>query len=358
MLFGWVRSARTTVLDKTKGVPVALDIHAHAIPEALIGELQREVPSAAPQLSRDGEGWTFVYPGGRRSGPVPPGMFDLGARLADMDRLGVAAQALSVPPTHFAYRLDPDAAAAALRLHNDALVATARESPDRFVVLGALPMQDPDLALSELARLCVLPEVVGIEIGTNIAGTSLDDPAIGPVWAALERSGLAVVLHPDDVAGADRMRSHFLHNLVGNPMDTTLAAGSLMFGGVLDRHPDLRVCLLHGGGFLPYQIGRFTHGWLVRPEPRQKTAVSPRDALRRFHFDSLTHDAAALKYLVELVGADRVCLGSDYPFDMADPDPVAGVQAALQEADVDAVLWNTPSALMRRRLPPAEPADA
>lgn len=327
---------------------MTLDIHAHAVPETLFDDLRREAPAAAPELTRDDEGWTFTYPGGRRSGPVPTGMFDLGARLADMDRLGVDRQALSVPPTHFAYRLEADRASAAIRLHNDALVATAREQPDRFVVLGALPLQEPSLALDELSRLCDLPEVVGVEIGTNIAGTGLDDPSFEPVWAALELAGLAVVLHPDDVAGADRMQKHFLHNLVGNPMDTTLAAGSLMFGGVLDRYPQLRFCLLHGGGFLPYQIGRFEHGWKVRPETRHSTAVSPRESLGRFYFDSLTHDAAALRYLVDLVGADHVCLGSDYPFDMANPDPVASVRTALPQPQVEQVLLDTPEALMCR----------
>jgi len=276
-------------------------------------------------------------------------MFHLGARLQDMDKSGVDVQALSVPPTHFGYRLEPSAAAAATRLHNDEMIAMARAHPDRFVVLGALPLQDTDRALEELARLVGIPEVAGVEIGTNVAGRNLDDPGLGPVWTALDAAGLAVVLHPDAIAGADRMQDHYLHNLVGNPTDSTLAAGSLMFGGVLGTNPALRIALLHGGGFLPYQIGRFEHGWRVPPEPRRQLEVNPRELLGRFWFDTLTHDPASLRFLLERVGPDRLCLGSDYPFDMADPDPVGSVRSALGEEPLPAVFEVTPRELLTRR---------
>ena len=328
---------------------MTVDIHAHTVPEGLIRSLTTEVPAVAPRLRQVDGHWFFDYPDGRRSGPVPPGMFDLGARLEDMDKCAVDVQALSVPPTHFGYRLDPAAAAAATRLHNDEMIAMARAHPDRFVVLGALPLQDADRAVEELARLVEVPEVAGVEIGTNVAGRNLDDPALGPVWSALDAAGLAVVLHPDAVAGADRMQEHYLHNFVGNPTDSTLAAGSLMFGGVLVRNPALRIALLHGGGFLPYQIGRFEHGWRVRPEPQRSLDVSPRELLGRFWFDTLTHDPASLRFLLERVGPDRLCLGSDYPFDMADPDPVGSVRGALGEEHLGAVFEETPRELLTRR---------
>lgn len=254
---------------------MTVDIHAHAVPNDLIRSLASEVPELAPQVEKTGDGWTFVYPDGRRSGPMPAGMFDLDERVADMDRAGVSVQALSVPPTHFAYRLDPAAAATAVGLHNDAMLAMSAARRDRFLVLAALPLQSPVEALAEIERMAAQPEVVGVEIGTNVRGRNLDDPDLEPVWASLAELGLAVVLHPDNVAGGDRMQDHYLHNFIGNPTDTTLAAGALMFGGVLSRYPGLRIALLHGGGFLPYQIGRLAHGWMVRPEPRRILDVSP-----------------------------------------------------------------------------------
>lgn len=333
---------------------MTIDIHAHSVPEAVIRALASEVPKAAPSLGGSGDEWYLDYPGGRRSGPIAVGMFDAGARLVDMDRRGIDVQALSVPPTHFYARLEPAAAATAVRLHNDAMIEDARMHPDRLVVLGALPMQSVDAALTELARMTAIPEVVGLELGTNVAGASLGDVRFEAVWAAIDASGFAVVLHPNEVAGGERMQDHYLHNIVGNPTDSTLAAGSLIFSGVLARNRALRITLLHGGGFLPYQLGRFDRGWAVRPEARELLDEAPSTFLDRFFFDTLTHDAGSLRFLHERVGSERLALGSDYPFDMADTDPVTSVRAALgyDPAALTAVLESTPRELLTRR-PPA-----
>jgi aminocarboxymuconate-semialdehyde decarboxylase len=330
---------------------MTIDIHAHTVPEGFIRELAGVVPAATPKVTKQGEEWWFDYPGGRRSGPVPPGMFDLGERLSDMDECGVDVQALSVPPTHFGYRLPPEAAADAARMHNDAMIGMAREHPTRFTVLGHLPMQSEEHTLIELERLVSIPEIVGVELSTNVAGVNLGNERHESVWNALNTAGLAVVLHPGDVAGADRMHDHYLHNFVGNPTDTTLAAGSLLFGGVLTRNEALRVALLHGGGFLPYQIGRFDHGWKVRPEARTHLDVLPSELLHRFWFDTLTHDELSLQFLLDRIGEDRLCLGSDYPFDMADPDPVGSLRSALVDRPdaVEKALTDNPRELLTRR---------
>ncbi|CAN5356999.1 amidohydrolase family protein [soil metagenome] len=326
------------------------DIHAHIVPDAFIRDVRSEVPNAHPTLTQRADGWYLEYPGGRLSGPVPIGMFDTEARLREMDATGIDVQALSAPPMHFLYRLTPSEAEAHARLYNDALVGIAREHPARFVVLATLPMQDVDLALAELERLQGIPEVVGLELGTNIAGVNLGNARHEPVWAAIAAAGMPVVLHPSEVAGADRMHDHYLHNFVGNPTDSTLAAGSLIFGGVLERNAALRVALLHGGGFLPYQIGRFDHGWKVRPEAKTHLAMPPSSYLDRFWFDTLTHDTESLRFLLQRVGADRLMLGSDYPFDMADMDPVRSVRAAFDDAAViEKVLETTPTAFLQRR---------
>jgi aminocarboxymuconate-semialdehyde decarboxylase len=311
---------------------VSIDIHAHTVPNDFIAEVFVAVPSIAPKIVKRDSEWWFEYPDGRISGPIPEGMFDVGARLADMDKTGVSVQALSVPPPHFNYRLGDEEAAIAARLHNDSMIAMARLHPERFVVLGHLPMQSESLAIAELERLVAIDEVVGLELGTNVAGVNLGDPRHEAVWQAIDAAGLAVVLHPGaDVAGADRMHDHYIHNYVGNPTDSTVAAASLLFQGVLTRNANLRFALLHGGGFLPYQIGRFDHGWSVRPESRTHLPEPPSTLMHRFWFDTLTHDDLSLRFLHDRVGDDRLCLGSDYPFDMANPDPVGALKRALAD---------------------------
>ena len=331
-----------------------IDAHAHVVSDALVKTLVTEAPEVAPRLKEAGA-WHLTYPSGRGSGPVPAGMFDLTSRVADMDRQGVAVQAVSVPPTHFFYDAASDRAPLIAALHNDAMVDLARQVPDRFRVLATLPLASPAGSVEELGRLASEATVVGVELGTNVNGRNLDHPDLTAVWQAIADAGLAVVLHPDNVAGADRMGGYYLHNFVGNPTDTTIAAASLAFGGVLSAFPALRVVLLHGGGFVPYQLGRFSHGWAVRPEPRQRLQEPPAALFERFFFDTLTHDRQALRYLIDRFGPDRVCLGSDYPFDMGSDDPVGQVREAAGDdpAMLEAILERTPASLLQRSPAPA-----
>jgi aminocarboxymuconate-semialdehyde decarboxylase len=190
-----------------------------------------------------------------------------------------------------------------------------------------LPMQAPSQAADELRHAVRVLGLSGAQIGSNIAGKNLDDPELEPVWAAAAELGAFILLHPINVAGADRLSSYYLTNLIGNPLDTTIAAASLVFGGVLERHPTLKICLAHGGGFVPYQAGRFVHGWHVRAEPKSKLAKPPTESLKRFYFDTIVHSKEALAFLVGSAGADRVLLGSDYPFDMGMPEGVSQVRS-------------------------------
>lgn len=330
---------------------MSIDIHAHIVPEDFISDLAAAVPSAAPVIVKRESEWWFEYPGGRVSGPIPEGMFNVGVRVADMDAAGVSIQAISVPPPHFNYRLEDEAAAIAATLHNDSMIRVARQHSDRFGVLGHLPMQSEGHSLAELERLVSIDEIVGLELGTNVGGTNLGDPRYEAVWHAIDKAGLSVVLHPGaDVAGVDRMHDHYIHNYVGNPTDSTVAAASLLFQGVLSRNERLRIALLHGGGFLPYQIGRFDHGWSVRPESRTLLTEPPSNLLHRFWFDTLTHDDLSLRFLHDRVGDDRLCLGSDYPFDMANPDPVGALERALADRPeaVRKALTDNPRELLTR----------
>ena len=317
------------------------DLHAHALSADALHEMAREFPDHAPELvERDGAQF-LQYPGRAAMGPLHPGMFHVEIRLADMDRQGVDVQLLSVPPSNFFYHLPGEVAVAFARISNDGLAETVSQRPDRFQMFATLPLQDGEGTLSELARAADLGGMRGIEIGTNVDGSNLDDGRLESLWAAAAERDIPVWIHPDQrtIAGGDRLRDYYLQNLIGNPLETTIAVGALIFGGVLERHPSLRVGLVHGGGFVPYQIGRWRHGWEVRHEPRERLSeTSPEVMLERFVFDSLTHDGRSLRDLGERFSWKNIVVGSDYPFDMGSQDPLGELNAlGLAAADEEAV---------------------
>ena len=187
----------------------------------------------------------------------------------------------------------------------------------------------------------------GAQIGSNVAGKNLDDPELEPVWATAAELDAFILLHPINVAGVDRLSSYYLNNLIGNPLDTTIAAACLVFSGVLERHPSLKICLAHGGGFVPYQAGRFLHGWHVRTEPKSKLPKPPTESLGRFYFDTIVHSKDVLEFLVGNAGVDRVLLGSDYPFDMGMPDGVLQVRGlSIPAGDQASILGGRAKALL------------
>jgi aminocarboxymuconate-semialdehyde decarboxylase len=190
-----------------------------------------------------------------------------------------------------------------------------------------VPMQHPDAAVAELERVVRDYGFKAVEIGTSIEGAPLAQERFRPVLRRASELGVFVFAHPYYVGSKAGLESYYLTNLLGNPLDTAVCVANLMFSGVLDELPQLKVLLAHGGGFLPYQIGRMVHGHRVRPETRARTATDPRALLRRFYFDSLVFEPQALRYLIDLVGADRIVLGTDAPFDMADEDPAATLDA-------------------------------
>jgi aminocarboxymuconate-semialdehyde decarboxylase len=209
-------------------------------------------------------------------------------------------------------------------------------------------MQDPKAAADELTRAMSKLGLRGAMFASNIMGKNLDDPSFAPLWAAAEELGAFMFIHPNNVAGAERMRSYYLVNLIGNPLDTTIAAACLVFGGVMDRHPKLKVCLAHAGGFMPYQAGRWIHGWRVRPEPKKNVPQEPATIIGRFFYDTIAHSDPSLAFLVAQAGAGRVMLGSDYPYDMAMFDCVDHVRALnISESDKAAILGGRAETLLR-----------
>lgn len=279
--------------------------------------------------------------------PFPTGGFDIARRVRDMDAMGVDVQVLSATPQTYLYNQDASLGAAAAAIQNDQIAKLVKENPQRFMGIATLPMQAPEKAADELRRAMTRLGLRGTMFASNIMGKNLDDRDFEPVWATAEELGAFVFIHPNNVAGADRMKSYYLNNLIGNPLDTTIGAACLYFGGVMGRHPKLTVVLAHGGGFTPYQAARWEHGWQVRPEPKRNISRQPVNIAKRFYYDTILHSAPVLEFMIGHVGADRVMLGSDYPYDMGMMDCVQHVRSLkITDADKAAILSGRAQSLL------------
>jgi aminocarboxymuconate-semialdehyde decarboxylase len=315
-----------------------VDIHAHILADETIRLLQKEAPRVAPKLTPLDAESAVIEVAGRPFKPFPRGAWDLERRLADMEACGFDRQVVAVCPQTLLYDQEPEVTLAVSQVQNDQIAGLAASS-DRFLGLATAPMQAPAMAGEELRRAMRLPGMVGAMIGANINGRNLDDPALEPFWAVAAETGAFLLVHPMNAAGVPGVGAYYLKNIVGNPLDTTIAAACLVFGGVLERHPALKVCLAHGGGFAPYQAGRFVHGWEVREEPKANLKGSPQDSLDRLLYDTILHAPEPLEFLIRTAGAERVMLGSDYPFDMGQYDGVEVIRSLeIAEAEKTNVL--------------------
>ena len=274
-----------------------------------------------------------VSPTGRHSAELNRGivagirdaLMDPEKKMRDMDEKKIGVHILSSPPFAFFYEAEDDLAVELARFQNDQLSGMVKRYPDRFAAMATLPLQVPKEALKELERAVGRLGLRGVEIGSHVGHRELGDEAFWPIYKTLEDLNVPVFIHPHYVAGLDRLQDFYLSNLIGNPLDTTLAAAQLIFSGVLEKYPGLKVVLAHGGGQLPYIIGRLEHGYQVRPECKEKVHRSPMAFFKNFYFDIITHNPDALRHLINIAGSDHVLLGSDYPYDMGDPDPVQTV---------------------------------
>lgn len=301
-----------------------VDAHTHFVPESLLEDAARRPEWGIEIEPRDGGRWIrheqgFAY-------PLDQAFLGGDAKLADMDARGIDVSVMSLAPTLFFYWIGAGDAAAFARYANDALADVVGRSGGRLAGVATLPMQDPEAAATELRRAVEELSLRGAHIGTSVEGAHLDDPRFTPVLEAAAALDVPLIVHPYYVGARPGLEDFYLTNLVGNPLDTTLCAARLILSGALARMPSLNVMLVHAGGFLPYQIGRLDHGWAVRPEPKVKLDRSPGEYLDRFFYDTITHHDSALEWLVQLVGDERVVLGTDLPFDMGDEDPVGRVE--------------------------------
>jgi aminocarboxymuconate-semialdehyde decarboxylase len=260
----------------------------------------------------------------------PEDFYNLSARLERMEQSGVNMQVLSPPPFMCFTEIPGAEAARLLREQNEAIATVVGQYPTSFRGLGVAPVQDADSPVAEIAYLMDTLKLAGVELLTHIVGKNLDSPDLDPVWQALDERQALVFIHPNYVLGVERLTKYYLLNLLGNPVETALALASLMFGGVFERFPHIRFLGAHGGGVAPFVIGRWEHAARVRPELAH-LAASPLDLLRHAYVDTIVHGAPELLYLVEMLGAEHIVLGSDFPFDMGVQDPVALFGASLAE---------------------------
>ena len=304
-----------------------MDLHAHFLALS-VDELAANEPGRAAELGALASqmGRASVEQNLRLLDTWRHALTDPSARLAAMDEMGIDVQAVSLSPTQYYYWADAAISAQIVTAANEAIAAHCAAKPDRLVGLGTVSLQHPALAAQQLRVALRSLGLRGVIVSTNVNGGELADPALDSFWACAEELEAVVFIHPLGCTFGDRLNRYYFANVIGNPLETTVCLSHLIFGGVLDRYPRLRILAAHGGGYLPHYIGRSDHVFEVRPEARTMKRP-PSEYLRQIYFDSLVYRADTLHALIDRVGASRVVLGTDYPFDMGVRDPLARLLA-------------------------------
>jgi aminocarboxymuconate-semialdehyde decarboxylase len=316
---------------------VIVDAHAHVI----VPEITRDAAPAEawrPHVYREG-GRQVVEVGGRAIRSAIGEFVDVEAILAAQDVAGVDRVVLCPLVTLLFGDAEPEEALARCRIQNEALAGIVRANPERVSALGVVPLQDPALAARELGALMAGGALAGVEVAASVGGVALGDERFEPFWEAAERSGALVFIHPTTSGfPVPALQDMYLWNLVGNPIETTVTAAHMVLAGVLERHPRLRVLLAHAGGTVLALRGRLRHGHAMVAAAGERLREPPEASLRCLHYDTITHDPGLLRAVVEFAGPERVLLGSDQPFDMADPRPVETVRAAGLDSEAEALV--------------------
>jgi aminocarboxymuconate-semialdehyde decarboxylase len=325
-----------------------LDTHAHWFPPEWCELLEREGNKNGAEISRNEQGrLLMVAPGIRLRPTFAPPYVDIATRLKIMDDARVDMHALSLT-SPMVYWAPPEFGLKLSQVFNDACATAHQKHPNRFIGMAMLPMQSPELAVAEAKRAAALPGIRGVYMATHVNGKNLDEKEFWPVYEQCEKLGLPIFLHPVAPVGKERTSKYHLGNFLGNPYESGIAAASLIFGGVMDAFPKLDVMLPHAGGTFPWLIGRMDHGTTVRAECKHMTKP-PSSYLRRFHYDTITHSDQILMNLIQLVGVDRVVMGSDCPADMSYTRPVDVVERLkdLSSNERDAIVGGNAAKLLR-----------
>ncbi len=317
-----------------------IDVHTHILPKEIprwkdkfgyggFITLEHHKPCRARMVKDDGNFFR----------EVEDNCWSAEKRIEECDGFGVNVQVLSTVPVMFSYWAKPNDCADVSQFLNDGIAEIVAKFPKRFIGLGTVPMQDTKLAIAELER-CKSIGLVGVQIGSNINQLNLDEPQFYEFFAACENLGMAVFVHPWEMMGEKDMAKYWLPWLVGMPAETSRAICSLIFSGVLEKLKNLRICFAHGGGSFPYTLGRIEHGFEVRPDLFPDSSINPREYLGKFWLDSLVHDAAMLEYLVKLVGAEKIALGTDYPFPLGEEVAGSLIESISFDDEIKAKLFH------------------
>ena len=341
--------AKTVVRDR-KGRALRVDIHCHYLNRDAAAKLAHLNPSQyepsvkfASQLTRE----VNV----KQMHDRAPKLSTIEVRIADMDRMGIDIQAVCPAPQQTYYWTEPGLGLEVSRMINDRLAQIVATWPDRFVALGTVPLQNVELAVAELERCVRQLGLRGVEINPNVAGRELTDPSLNldRFFAKARELDIVIFMHPIGFTQGDRLMDHYLNNLIGNPLDTTVGTSHLIFGGVMERHPGLKIVLPHAGGFLGHYWARMDHGWRARPDCRTVIKKPPTSYLKKFFFDTITFDPEMLGNLIDKFGAAQVLLGTDYPFDMGEEDPVGLINSVprLPSAEKERIMGGNAARLLK-----------
>lgn len=316
-----------------------IDFHTHIIPEEIPDFVEKFGGERWPTLEKTCSCGANIMVAGKVFREVTDQVWSPEKRIQDMDAEGVDMQVLSPIPVTFSYWAEAEAAEEMSRIQNDFIADTVKQYPDRFIGMGTVPLQDVEASIREMDRCMHDIGLKGIEIGTNINGVNLDDPSFTAFFEAAEKWEVPLFIHPWETLGKERMPRHNFMYTVGMPSETALAAASLINGGVMEKFPRLKICFAHGGGSFPYILPRLDQGWKVWPHLRN-TSKLPSQYAKNFYFDSLNYDPLNLKYLIDRFGADKIVMGSDYPFLLREipPGKIVDDTAQLTEEQRRAIL--------------------